>query len=121
LDHKKGTIMVNLSAIRLSGPTYMLTLDTDPSDPLLISPSTNDQTNYVTLLNIGADPCAITMAPEAANLVDPAIATTGDSGAFVLPKAMNFPLTIACPKGPFYLSGISSGSSTLFITPTQAD
>jgi len=113
--------MVNLSAIRPSGPTYMLTLTSSASSALLVTPSTNDQTNYVTLLNIGTDPCAITMAPESANLVTPTIATTGNSGSFVLPGVMNFPLTIACPKGPFYLKGISSGGSTLFITPTQAD
>jgi hypothetical protein len=121
LEHKKGTIMVNLSAIRLSGPTYMLTLSSSASSALLVTPSTNDQSNYVTLLNTGTNPCAITMAPDSANLVDPAIATTGNSGAFVLPGSMNYPLTIASPKGPFYLKGISSGSSTLFITPTQAD
>lgn len=113
--------MVNLSAIRLSGPTYMLTLTNSASSALLVTPSTNDQTNYVTLLNIGTDPCAVTMAPESANLVTPTIATTGNSGSFVLPGAMNYPVTIACPNGPFYLKGISSGSSTLFITPTQAD
>jgi hypothetical protein len=113
--------MVNLSAIRISGPTYMLTLSTSASSALLVTPTTNDQTNYVTLLNTGTDPCAITMAPDSANLVTPSIATTGNSGSFVLPGAMNFPLVIAAPKGPFYIKGISGGSSTLYITPTQAD
>jgi hypothetical protein len=113
--------MVNLSAIRISGPTYMLTLSTSASSALLVTPTTNDQTNYVTLLNTGTDPCAITMAPDSANLVTPTIATTGNAGSFVLPGAMNFPLVIAAPKGPFYIKGISGGSSTLYITPTQAD
>jgi hypothetical protein len=113
--------MVNLSAIRPSGPTYALDLTSSASSALLITPSTNDQTNYVILLNTGTDKAAVTMAPESANLVTPTIATTGNSGSFVLPGSMNFPIVIAAPKGPFYIKGISSGTNTLYITPCQAD
>ena len=113
--------MVNLSAIRLSGPTYALDLTTGASNALLITPSTNDQTNYVCLLNTGTGKAAIEMAPSDANLVTPSIASTGNSGSFVLPGGMNFPLVIAAPKGPFYIKAISSGTNTLYITPIQAD
>jgi hypothetical protein len=113
--------MVNLSAIRLSGPTYALDLTNVASAALLITPTTNDQTNYVTLLNTGTDKAAIEMAPLEANLKTPSIASTGNSGSFVLPGSMNFPIVIAAPKGPFYIKGISSGTNTLYITPTQAD
>jgi hypothetical protein len=113
--------MVNLEAIRPSGRTYALDLTTSASSALLITPTTNDQTNYVCLLNTGTDKAAVTMAPESANLITPTIASTGNSGAFVLPGAMTFPLVLAAPKGPFYIKGISSGTNTLYITPVQAD
>jgi len=113
--------MVNLSAIRASGPTYALDLTTAASVALQIVPSTNDQTNYVSLLNTGTGVAAIEMAPESANLVTPKVATTGTSGSFVLPGGMNFPIVIAAPKGPFYIKGISSGTNTLYICPVQAD
>lgn len=113
--------MVNLEAIRPSGPTYALDLTSSASAALLITPSTNDQTNYVILLNTGTDKAAVTMAPESANLVTPTIASSGNSGSFVLPGSMNFPIVIAAPKGPFYIKGISGGTNTLYITPCQAD
>jgi len=113
--------MVNLSAIRTSGPTYALDLTTSASAALQIVPSTNDQTNYVSLLNVGTGVVAIEMAPESANLVTPKVATTGTSGSYVLPGGMNFPLVIAAPKGPFYIKAISSGTNTLYICPIQAD
>jgi hypothetical protein len=113
--------MVNLSAIRLSGPCYALDLTTSASSALLITPTTNDQTNYVCLLNTGTGKAAIEMGPAAANVPDPTIATTGNSGSYVLPGGMNFPLVLAAPKGPFYIKAISSGTNTLYITPAQAD
>ena len=113
--------MVNLSAIRTSGRTYALDLTTSASAALQIVPTTNDQTNYVSLLNTGTGVAAIEMAPESANLVTPTVASTGNSGSFVLPGSMNFPVVIAAPKGPFYIKAISSGTNTLYITPVQAD
>jgi hypothetical protein len=113
--------MVNLSAIRLSGPCYALDLTTSASSALLITPTTNDQTNYVSLLNTGTGKAAIEMAPASDNLVTPSIATTGNSGSYVLPGGMNFPLVLAAPRGPFYIQAISSGTNTLYIAPAQAD
>jgi len=113
--------MVNLSAMRTSGKTYALDLTTAASSALLITPTTNDVTNYVSLLNTGTGVAGVEMAPASANLVTPTIASTGNSGSFVLPGSMNFPLVIAAPKGPFYIKAISSGTNTLYITPVQAD
>jgi len=113
--------MVNLSAMRTSGKTYALDLTTSASSALLITPTTNDVTNYVSFLNTGTGVAGIEMAPAAANLLTPSIASTGNSGSFVLPGSMNFPVVIAAPKGPFYIKAISSGTNTLYITPVQAD
>jgi hypothetical protein len=106
---------------RNAGQTYTLDLTTAASAALLITPTTNDNVNYVSLLNVGVGLAGVEFAPLAANLVTPTIATTGNSGSFVLPGGMNFPLIIAVPKGPFYMKAISSSTNTLYVTPVQAD
>jgi uncharacterized protein YfdQ (DUF2303 family) len=113
--------MVNMSAIRPSGRTYTLDLTTSASAALLVEATTNDQTNYVSLLNTGNGVAAIEMGTESSTVKTPAIASTGNAGSFVLPASMNFPLIIAAPKAPFYIKGISSGTNTLYITAVQAD
>jgi len=113
--------MVNMSAMRPSGRTYALNLTTSASSALLIESTTNDQTNYVSLLNTGSGVAAIEMGNASGTVATPAIASTGNSGSFVLPAAMTFPLVIAAPKAPFYIKGISSGTNTLYITAVQAD
>jgi len=45
--------MVNTSVMRYSGRTYTLDLTTSASAATLIEATTNDQTNYVSLLNTG--------------------------------------------------------------------
>ena len=106
--------------MRISGPCFALDLTTSASDALLITASTNDQTNYVSLLNTGTGKAAIELSNNA-TVITPTIATTGISGSFVLPGSMTIPLIIAAPKAPFYIKGISSGTNTLYITATQAD
>ena len=113
--------MVNMSALRPSGRTYALNLTTSASSALLIEATTNDQSNYVTLLNTGTGVAAIELGNASGTVATPAIASTGTAGSFVLPASMNFPLVIAAPKAPFYIKGISSGTNTLYITATQAD
>ena len=113
--------MINTPVQRNAGQTYTMDLTTLASDPLLITPTTNDNVNYVGLLNTGSDVAAIEMAPLSENLVTPTIASSGASGSFVLPGGMNFPLIIAAPKGPFYIQAISGGTNTLYVTPIQAD
>ena len=113
--------MVNMSALRPSGRTYALNLTTSASSALLIEATTNDQSNYVTLLNTGTGVAAIELGNASGTVATPAIASTGTAGSFGLPASMNFPLVIAAPKAPFYIKGISSGTNTLYITATQAD
>jgi len=113
--------MVNTSAMRPSGRTYTLDLTTSASAALLVEATTNDQTNYVSLLNTGTGVAAVEMGNASSTVKTPAIATTGNAGSFVLPANMNFPLVIAAPKAPFYIKGISSGTNTLYITAVQAD
>ncbi len=111
--------MVNVSVMRLSGRTYALDLTTSASTALLIDSTTNDQTNYVHLLNTGTGVAAVELA-NSSTVPTPSIATTGNKGSYVLPAAMNYPLIIAAPKAPFYIRAISSGTNTLYITAAQA-
>lgn len=111
--------MVNLDAMRPSGKTYCLALTTSASAALQIVPTTNDQTNYVCLMATGSDVVGVELAPESANLITPTVASTGNSGSFVV--LPNMRIVIAAPKGPFYIKAISSGTNTLYITPVQAD
>lgn len=113
---------MKLIAMRLSGKTYALTLTTAPTTAaLLIEPDTNDQSNYVALLNTGSDTAAVELGNASGTVATPSIASTGNKGSFVLPGGMTQPVVIASPKAPFYIKGVSSGSNTLYITPVQAD
>lgn len=106
--------------MRYSGRTYTLDLTTSASAATLIEATTNDQTNYVSLLNTGTGVAAVEFS-NSSTVPTPSIATTGNKGSFVLPAAMNFPLLVAAPKAPFYIKAISSGTNTLYITACQAD
>lgn len=112
--------MVNTSVMRPSGRTYALNLTTAASAALLIEATTNDQTNYVSLLNTGSGVAAVELS-NSDTVTTPTVASTGNSGSFVLPAAMTYPLIIAAPKAPFYIKAISSTTNTLYITATQAD
>jgi hypothetical protein len=117
----EGLNMVNTSVMRPSGRTYALNLTTSASAALLIEATTNDQTNYVSVINTGTGVAAIELANSSASITTPTVASTGNAGSFVLPPSMNYPLLIAAPKAPFYIKGISSGTNTIYITAVQAD
>ena len=51
--------MVNTSVFRLSSKTYTIVLTGAATNALLITPTTNDQINYVHLLNVGANVCGV--------------------------------------------------------------
>lgn len=112
--------MVNTSVYRTSGKTVTLSLTTAASSATLVSANTNDQTNYVMLLNTGSDVAAVEFS-NTSTVPTPAIASSGSAGSFVLPGGMNFPIVVACPPAPFYIKGISAGTNVLYITPIQAD
>jgi len=111
--------MVNVSVIRVSGRTYALDLTTSASTALLIEATTNDQANYVHLLNTGTGVASVEFS-NSSTVPTPIIASTGNKGSYVLPASMNYPLIIAAPKAPFYIKAISSGTNTLYITAAQA-
>jgi hypothetical protein len=106
--------------MRPSGRTYALNLTTSASTALLIEATTNDQTNYVSLLNTGSGVAGVELA-NSSTVTTPTVASTGNSGSFILPAGMTFPLLIAAPKAPFYIKAISSSTNTLYITACQAD
>ena len=112
--------MTNTSVIRLNGRTYVLSLTTSASAALLITPKANDQTNYIHLLNTGTGVAAIELS-NGATFADPAIASSGNAGSYVLPAAMTMPILIAAPAGPLYIKAISSSTNVLYITPALAD
>ena len=92
--------MLNTSVMRPAGRTYRLNLTTSASAALQINEvGTNDQISMVSLLNIGTGVAAVELAPLAANLVSPTIASDGNSGSYILPPAMNMPCWFAGP-GP---------------------
>jgi hypothetical protein len=106
--------------MRPSGRTYALNLTTSASTALLIEATTNDQTNYVSLLNTGSGVAGVELS-NSSTVTTPTVASTGNSGSFILPAGMTFPLLIAAPKAPFYIKAISSSTNTLYITACQAD
>jgi len=112
--------MVNTSVMRPSGRTYALSLTTSASTALLIEATTNDQTNYVSLLNTGSGVAGVELS-NSSTVTTPTVASTGNSGSFILPAGMTFPLLIAAPKAPFYIKAISSSTNVLYITACQAD
>ena len=111
--------MVNVSVIRVSGRTYALNLTTSASAALLIEATTNDQANYVHLLNTGTGVAAVEFS-NSDTVTTPTVASTGTSGSYVLPAAMNYPLIVAAPQAPFYIKAVSSSTNTLYITAAQA-
>ena len=85
--------MVNVQVMRLSGRTYALNLTTSASSALQIEATTNDQATYVALLNTGSGVAAVELS-NSSTVTTPTVASTGNSGSFVLPAAMNYPLII---------------------------
>lgn len=112
--------MVNTSVYRTAGKTVTMSLTTAASSATLVAANTNDQTNYVMLLNTGTGVAAVELS-NTSTVADPAIASSGNAGSFVLPGGMNYPLVIAAPSAPFYIKAISSGTNVLYVTPVQAD
>lgn len=76
--------MVNTSVYRTSGDTVTLSLTTAASSAALVAASTNDQTNYAMLLNTGTGVAAVEFS-NTSTVPDPAIASSGNAGSFVLP------------------------------------
>ena len=111
--------MANTSVLRLVGQTTALSVTTSQHASVTINDTTNDQVNYAAFLNVGTYPVAVKVtagtAVSAANAVFP---TDGTPGDFVLPPLMEFPIVLAVPTTPFYLTAIASGGTTnIYVTP----
>lgn len=85
---------------------------------MLIDDTTNDQVNYVSLINTGTSAIAVKFGrtdPGAAVLP-----TDGTPADFVLPAGMTQPVTLAVPQTPYYMTAISaSATGIVYVTPTD--
>lgn len=111
--------MAGTSVVRNVGVTYKLSVTDTSSTSLLIEDNTNDQVNFVQLLNVASSPCAVKMSSLATcpPAVFPVVGTPGD---YVLPPLMEVPMVLACPTTPFSLTAIcpAAGTTDLYITAT---
>ena len=112
--------MANTSVIRLGGPTLCLSVGVTAHAPVIVRGSTNDQMNYVSLLNTGSGNVAIKFSTMAADVA--VLPTDGTFGDFVLPAVMETPIVIACPpvsnSFPLYVTAIgSTAANIVFIAP----
>ena len=97
--------------------TYTLAVTTTPHAAVTIADNTNDQVNYTSFLNAGANSCAIRWGQSSTTLGTPVLPTDGTPGDYVLPANMTTPLILATPTTPYYLTAIGSGNTTLYVTP----
>jgi len=82
----------------------------------LITTSSNDQITWAEFANTGTNPVAIKIATASTNAVHPVNGTPAD---YVLNHDTS--VVIAVPTIPYYVSAItSSGTSTLYVTPVDA-
>jgi hypothetical protein len=109
--------MAGSTVQRNAGPTVALSVTNSAHAAVLIDDNTNDQVNFTSFLNTGAAPIAIKMGPTDPGA--PVFPTDGTNGSFVLPAAMTFPLILACPTTPYYLTAVSNSATAglLYVTP----
>lgn len=105
-----------MNQLKILSPTYALNLTTSASAALQIVPNTSTRAFRVAILNTGQDKAAVTFGTTATNMATPSIASTGNSGSFVLPGSMIYPIILDCPAPDLFLKGISSGSNTIYVT-----
>lgn len=110
--------MANTSVIRLAGQTYALSVTASSHASITIDDNTNDQVNFAAFLN----PSSVSVAVKFSSVnpcpaaVFPADGTNGD---FVLPPLMEYPIVMAVPTTPFYMTaiGAAAGPSVIYVTP----
>jgi hypothetical protein len=49
-------------------------------------------------------------------MATPAIASSGNGGAYILAPSMFLPVIIDCPRPNFFIKAISSGTNSLYLT-----
>jgi hypothetical protein len=105
-----------MNQIKILSPTFALDLTTAASSALQIVPNTPTRAYRVALLNTGTGIAGVTLGTTSTNMGTPVIASTGGSGSLVLPASMIYPMIIDCGAPNLYITGISSGTNTLYIT-----
>ena len=108
---------VTISPIRSIGVTTAVSVGATASTPVQIIASSNDQNNFVSLLNTGANAVAVKFGQT--NSVTPVLPVAGTPGDYVLPAAMNAPILFAVPTTPCYVSliGAAAGPALVYVTP----
>jgi hypothetical protein len=110
--------MAASSVQRNAGVTTAISVTATSSAAILIDDNTNDQINYVALLNTGSTTVAVKFGDaNVGAAVFPVSGTT--TGDYVLPPLMTVPLILACPTTPFYVRMIGSvaGPAIVYATP----
>jgi len=110
--------MATTSTIRKIGVTTAVSVGASATSEALIVSSTNDQNNFVSLINTGATSVAVKFGPT--GLSAPVLPVSGSTtGDFVLPPNMNNAIIFEVPTTPCYVRmiGSAAGPSIVYVTP----
>ena len=105
-----------MDSLKILSPTFRLDLTTAASSALQLIPDTPTLAFRVALLNTGTGTAAITFGTTSTNMATPAIASSGNGGAYILAPSMFLPVIIDCPRPNFFIKAISSGTNSLYLT-----
>ena len=105
-----------MNQLKVLGPTYALGLTTSVSNALQIQATSPTRAFRVAILNTGSGVASVTFGTTDSNMATPTIASSGNSGTFVLPANMIYPIILDCPAPNFYLKGTSSSTNTIYVT-----
>ena len=105
-----------MDSLKILSPTFRLDLTTAASSALQLIPDTPTIAFRVAILNTGTGTAAITFDTTSTNMATPAIASSGNGGAYILAPSMFLPVIIDCPRPNFFIKAISSGTNSLYLT-----
>ena len=105
-----------MDSLKILSPTFRLDLTTAASSALQLIPDTPTIAFRVAILNTGTGTAAITFGTTSTNMATPAIASSGNGGAYILAPNMFLPVIIDCPRPNFFIKAISSTTNTLYLT-----
>ena len=105
-----------MDSLKILSPTFRLDLTSAASSALQLIPDTPTLAFRVAILNTGSGTAAITFGTTSTNMATPAIASSGNGGAYILAPNMFLPVIIDCPRPNFFIKAISSTTNTLYLT-----
>ena len=105
-----------MDSLKILSPTFRLDLTTAASSALQLIPDTPTLAFRVAILNTGTGTAAITFGTTSTNMATPAIASSGNGGAYILAPSMFLPVIIDCPRPNFFIKAITSGTNSLYLT-----